>query len=121
MSSTWQKETGAYSTPLDVVCAFVKWPARRASDRLLDPSCGAGRFIALHRRSVGVELEAESSQSARERAPGAPDSRRQLFCLVRDGNGTLRVRCGKSSFHPVSGILRQHSPHSTELLHADKG
>ena len=70
MSSTRQKETGAYFTPPDVVAALVKWAARRASDRLLDPSCGDGRFIAIHRRSVGVEQEAESSQTARERAPG---------------------------------------------------
>ena len=70
MSSTRQKETGAYFTPPDVVSTLVQWAARRASDRLLDPSCGDGRFIALHRRSVGVEQEAESSQTARERAPG---------------------------------------------------
>ena len=66
-----KKETGAYYTPPDAVAALVKWAARRASDRLLDPSCGDGRFIALHRLSVGVEQEAESSQTARERAPGA--------------------------------------------------
>ena len=70
-TTTRQKETGAYFTPPDAVSALVRWAARRPSDRLLDPSCGDGRFIALHPRSVGVEQEADLSRTARERAPGA--------------------------------------------------
>ena len=62
-SSARQKEAGAYFTPLAAVSALVKWAARQPTDRLLDPSCGDGRFIALHSRSVGVEQEAESSQT----------------------------------------------------------
>ena len=121
MSSTRQKETGAYFTPPDVVSTLVKWAARRASDRLLDPSCGDGRFIALHRRSVGVEQEAESSQTARERAPGVLIHEGDFFTWAMRTTERFRVRCRKSSFHPISAILRQYPPGSTEPLLADRG
>ena len=103
---TRQKETGAYYTPPAAVAALVKWAARRASDRLLDPSCGDGRFIALQRRSVGVEQEAETSPDRPREGTRGPDSRRRLFHMGYEDDGTLRVRFWKSSFHPVSAVLR---------------
>ena len=89
---TRQKETGAYYTPPAAVAALVKWAARRVSDRLLDPSCGDGRFIALHRRSVGVEQEAKSSQTARERAPGSLIHEGDFFTwATRTTEGTVTL------------------------------
>lgn len=66
-----QKLTGAYFTPDALVQALVCWALRADSDRLLDPSCGDGRFISAHNSSVGIEQEPESAESARARAPWA--------------------------------------------------
>ena len=41
--------------------------------------------------------------------------------MGHENDGTLRVRCRKSSFYPVSAILRQYPPDSTEPLLADRG
>ena len=65
------KQTGAYFTPEKVVRSLVKWAVRSSEDRLLDPACGDGRFVAQHARSVGIELDADSSASAMQRAPSA--------------------------------------------------
>lgn len=66
-----QKHSGAYYTPEDVVQALVHWAVRKKSDRLLDPSCGDGSFIAAHQNSVGIERDAAAAASAIVRAPGA--------------------------------------------------
>lgn len=66
-----RKQRGAYYTPDDVSRTLVRWALRRDSDRLLDPSCGDGRFIALHRRCVGVEQNPEAARAAMHRAPAA--------------------------------------------------
>lgn len=66
-----QKHSGAYFTPDPVVAALVRWAIHSPSDRMLDPSCGDGRFIAAHRNSVGIEQDAISAATAMERAPWA--------------------------------------------------
>jgi adenine-specific DNA methylase len=52
-----QKKLGAYYTPPHVAQTLVRWVVRDAGDRLLDPSCGDGRFLAGHRNSVGVDCD----------------------------------------------------------------
>ena len=66
-----QKLSGAYFTPEPLAEALVCWAVRHENDRLLDPSCGDGRFIAAHANSVGIEQEPESAQTAIDRAPWA--------------------------------------------------
>src|SRR6266851_6562515 len=46
----------------------------RDTDRMLDPSCGDGRFIAEHRNSVGIEqIEAAVDRATvRQRKTGRP-------------------------------------------------
>lgn len=66
-----QKLTGAFFTPEPLAEALVCWAVRSERDRLLDPSCGDGRFIAAHKSTVGIEQEPESAGTARERAPWA--------------------------------------------------
>lgn len=66
-----QKLSGAYFTPEPLVRALVCWAVRQESDRLLDPSCGDGRFIAEHHNSVGIEQEPESAAAAIAKAPSA--------------------------------------------------
>lgn len=66
-----QKLSGAYFTPDSVANALACWAARLDSDRLLDPSCGDGRFIAAHQNSVGIEQDPLSAHAAIARAPWA--------------------------------------------------
>lgn len=66
-----QKLSGAYFTPEPLAEALACWAVRGVKDRLLDPACGDGRFIAAHSNSVGIEQDAESVQQAVARAPWA--------------------------------------------------
>ena len=70
MARLSRKQAGAYYTPDRVVSSLVRWAVRDKADRLLDPSCGDGRFIAAHGNSVGVEQDTEAAAVAMERAPG---------------------------------------------------
>lgn len=64
-----RKAAGAYFTPDPIAACLVRWAVRDRDDRLLDPSCGDGGFLALHPRSFGIERDGASARSARERAP----------------------------------------------------
>lgn len=66
-----QKHSGAYYTPSDVAAALVAWAIRDPGDRMLDPSCGDGQFLACHPNSVGLEQDAVAAHEAIARAPGA--------------------------------------------------
>jgi hypothetical protein len=69
-SGVLSKQRGAYYTPEAVACALVAWAAPNQADRLLDPACGDGIFIANHPHSVGVEQFPPAAATARHRAPG---------------------------------------------------
>lgn len=71
MTSPNHKESGAYYTPDSVAESLLHWALRSEDERLLDPSCGDGRFIAEHRNSVGIEQDATAAKKAIERAPWA--------------------------------------------------
>jgi adenine-specific DNA-methyltransferase len=66
-----QKEAGAYYTPDSVVSTLLRWAINHEEDRLLDPSCGDGRFIAGHRNVVGIEQDTDATRTAMSRAPCA--------------------------------------------------
>lgn len=66
-----RKHAGAYYTPDAIVAALVSWAVRSDAERLLDPSCGDGRFIAAHQNSVGIEQNPAAARQAIERAPWA--------------------------------------------------
>ena len=66
-----RKESGAYYTPDHVVRSLVRWAVRAPTDRMLDPACGDGRFIAAHPNSVGVERDSKAAALAVRRAPGS--------------------------------------------------
>lgn len=93
-----QKESGAYFTPDDVVSSLVKWAVRDASDRLLDPSCGDGRFIASHRNSVGIEQDAISAQDAIARAPWALVHEGDFFSWASETTERFECAAGNPPF-----------------------
>lgn len=66
-----QKQLGQFFTPPEVARSLVSWLAPKSTDRILDPSCGDGQFLALHHRMAGVEVDPANAAIARQRAPGA--------------------------------------------------
>lgn len=94
MTVSQQKLSGAYFTPDLVAQALVYWAIRQESDRLLDPSCGDGRFLAAHPRSVGIEQDPRSAADAIARAPGA---------LVHDGDFFQWAESTKERFECCAG------------------
>jgi adenine-specific DNA-methyltransferase len=91
---TDRKRSGSYFTPDDGVRALVNWAVRRPSDRLLDPSCGDGRFLAAHRKSVGIEQNKDSAAIAMQRAPWA---------LVHEGDFFAWAESTKERFECTVG------------------
>ncbi|HJT97973.1 MAG TPA: N-6 DNA methylase, partial [Rhodanobacteraceae bacterium] len=71
MTPSQRKASGSYYTPDDVAQCLARWVVRTEADRLLDPSCGDGRFIAQHANTVGIEQDAVAAQLAIARAPWA--------------------------------------------------
>ena len=85
------KEKGAYYTPDKVVRSLLRWVVRGPEDRLLDPSCGDGRFIAGHLKSVGIEPDLHASSIAMQRAPGALVHEGDFFAWA--GSAEERFEC----------------------------
>ena len=92
-----RKELGQFFTPEDVARTLVRWVIRNSQDRLLDPSCGDGRLLVSHGRSVGVELDPQVAQSAYQRAPGA---------LVHGGDFFRWASATRERFEAASGNPR---------------
>ena len=94
MLMTRQKLSGAYFTPEPLAAALACWAIRTPKDRLLDPSCGDGRFIAAHSHSVGIEQDSLSAAEAVTRAPGA---------LVHEGDFFQWAEATKERFECCAG------------------
>jgi methylase of polypeptide subunit release factors len=90
-----QRTFGQFETPADVADLLLAFCLRRPNDRLLDPSCGNGAFLA--RAALlqswlasewatsgtlwGVEVDPESAASAQEYLPKANIINRNFFEL----------------------------------------
>lgn len=93
-----QKRSGAYFTPEDVSATLVAWACRKASDRMIDPSCGDGQFLALHRNSVGIEQNPVSAHRAIERAPGALVHEGDFFTWAIETRERFQCAAGNPPF-----------------------
>jgi len=93
-----QKELGAYYTPEPVVQSLVHWAVRKASDLLLDPACGDGRFLATHANSVGVEQDADASATVHQRAPKAAIHYGDFFSWAKDTHERFDCAAGNPPF-----------------------
>ena len=93
-----RKQAGAYYTPHAVASNLVRWVVRKDSDRLLDPSCGDGRFIATHRNSFGVEQDAEAAAVAMDRAPGASVHQGDFFAWAEQTRERFDCAAGNPPF-----------------------
>jgi len=78
------KARGAFYTPAELTRFLARWAIRSASDRVLEPSCGDGAFMAavaeqftdlgvhgLAGRLIGVEREPAEAEKAQSIAPTA--------------------------------------------------
>lgn len=107
-----QKRSGAYFTPADVSAALVSWVCRGPSDRMLDPSCGDGQFLSLHRNSVGIEQNPVSAHRAIERAPGALIHEGDFFTWAAETHERFECAAGNPPFiryQTFKGELRRRA------------
>lgn len=93
-----QKEAGAYYTPDGVVASLLKWAVRHADERLLDPSCGDGRFIAGHFNSVGIEQDFVAAREAIARAPWALVHEGDFFVWAKSTHERFECAVGNPPF-----------------------
>jgi adenine-specific DNA-methyltransferase len=92
------KASGSYFTPHDVAACLVSWVAHQPTDRMLDPSCGDGRFLALHRNAVGIEQDALSARQAIERAPSALVHEGDFFAWATETAERFECAAGNPPF-----------------------
>ena len=93
-----QKHAGAYYTPDPVVLSLLRWAIRDESDRLLDPSCGDGRFIAGHRNSIGIEQDRNTIATAVGRAPWARVHEGDFFAWAAETAERFECAAGNPPF-----------------------
>jgi hypothetical protein len=93
-----QKRSGAYFTPDDVTAALVAWACRAPTDRMVDPSCGDGQFLALHRNSVGIEQNPISAHRAITRAPSALVHEGDFFTWATETGERFECAAGNPPF-----------------------
>ena len=105
-----RKQLGAFYTPDPVVQSLVRWAVKRETDQLLDPACGDGRFLAAHRKTVGVEQDESAVAMARVRAPWALIHEGDFFTWASKTNKRFDCAAGNPPFiryQRFSGDVRQ--------------
>ena len=109
---TTAKESGAYYTPDPVAAALVRWAVRKATDCLLDPSCGDGCFIACHPNSTGVERNADAAGAAKQRAPSGTVHQGDFFEWAEQATERFDCAVGNPPFiryQTFSGDVRRRA------------
>jgi hypothetical protein len=110
-----QKEAGAYYTPDAVVATLLQWAVRSPRDRLIDPSCGDGRFIAGHRNSVGIEQDVRAAGEAMARAPWAFIYDRDFFAWATETTERFDCAAGNPPFIRYQLFNRESRARAIEL------
>lgn len=116
MPALSQKEAGAYYTPDAVVGTLLRWAVRHEDDRLLDPACGDGRFIAGHRNAVGIEQDTQATQSAMERAPWALVHEGDFFSWAAETPGCARNLSNPSNELHAAADFEHHQLSQSKRL-----
>ena len=98
MNLNRKKESGAYYTPDDVVQSLVSWAVSCSDDRMLDPSCGDGRFLMVHPKSVGVESDPEAAAVVQLRTPGSLLHQGDFFAWAATTRERFECAAGKPPF-----------------------
>lgn len=117
-----RKDAGAYYTPDAVVATLLHWAVRNPTDRLLDPSCGDGGFIARHHTSVGIEQDPDALARAAARAPWATVFEGDFFTWAACTRERFECAAGNPPFiryHRFSGAMRERAQRLCSGLGAD--
>jgi adenine-specific DNA-methyltransferase len=93
-----QKRAGSFYTPAQIVSSLVSWAIRGPEDRLLDPSCGDGRFIARHNNSVGIEQDLSAARCAAGHAPSAAVHHGEFFAWANSTKDRFDCAVGNPPF-----------------------
>ncbi len=93
-----RKRSGAFFTPVDVARALGAWVLHRDTDRLIDPACGDGQFLALHRNAVGIEQNPASAQAAIAAAPWALVHKGDFFAWAAETTERFECAAGNPPF-----------------------
>lgn len=107
-----RKRLGQVFTPEAVAHSLVSWVIARQTDRLVDPSCGDGRFLACHRASVGVELDESEALIAKHRAPWALIHQADFFVWASETRERFEAAAGNPPFiryQHFAGTIRKRA------------
>jgi adenine-specific DNA methylase len=121
MDSCQRKETGSFYTPDVAARSLVSWAVRSSKDRLLDPSCGDGRFLAHHKCSVGIEQNHGAAQAARVRSRSADIHQTEFFQWAASTGDRFDCAAGNPPFiryQKFSGEVRARALGLCERLGA---
>jgi adenine-specific DNA-methyltransferase len=112
MGRTAAKLIGQFYSPEEVASTLVRWLNPRGHERLLDPSCGDGRFVKQHRNSVGIDVSLNSCLEARARAPWARIFEADFFNWASDTTDRFECIAGNPPFiryQNFNGSLRRQA------------
>ena len=104
------------------MATLTAWAIRRRTDRLLDPACGDGRFIAAHRPSVGIEEDPSAAREAMIRAPWALVHKGDFFSWAANTRERFQCAAGNPPFiryQAFSGAVRETALSLCNRLGAD--
>jgi adenine-specific DNA-methyltransferase len=121
-----KKTLGAYYTPEDAVRSLVAWATRSQGERMLDPSCGDGRFLVAHHNSVGVEHDPEAAHIVHQRAPGSLIHQGDFFAWAAQTQERFDCAAGNPPFiryqrftgearKTAQALCAQHGAHFSAL------
>jgi adenine-specific DNA-methyltransferase len=116
------KRLGQFFTPASVASTLVRWSIRQDTDRILDPSCGNGEFLAAHEYAVGIEYDPIHARSASERAPAALVHQGEFFEWASETRERFEAIVGNPPYiryQEFSGKLRQRALHQAKLFGAN--
>ncbi|MBI2059863.1 MAG: SAM-dependent DNA methyltransferase [Nitrospirae bacterium] len=116
------KTLGQFFTPPDVARTLVHWATQRKRDRLLDPSCGDGEFLACHRKSVGIEIDPQKAAMAKMRAPWSLVHEGDFFDWAAQTKERFDAAAGNPPFiryQSFSGVLREKALSLASFLGAE--
>lgn len=98
------KLLGQFFTPELVAKCLVRWAVRSPDDRILDPSCGDGEFLAAHEHAVGIELDPVHAGAARERATAALIHQSDFFTWADETHERFEAVVGNPPFIRYQGF-----------------
>jgi hypothetical protein len=126
-----QHTFGQFETPPDVADLLLGFCLRRPSDRLLDPSCGEGAFLARaaqwfdwltdQRGDIpddalwGIELDPETAVIAQTSLPRAHISNQNFFAAQLDGERPFDAIIGNPPYTRAEWLGKLHNDAGQQL------